>query len=123
MFQLYGWLQLLIVGVPVLFLISDYNTTARYFLFVYVDAIDHICPPVHPNKEGSGATESPSCVASNGFTTDWLTDKSRRWFKHLIKFNSLSKVFDSIFRSRKQGSNEQGQDESSNSGVVAALPV
>ena len=31
---LYGWLQLLIVGVPVLFLISDDNTTARYFVLV-----------------------------------------------------------------------------------------
>lgn len=31
---LYGWLQLLIIGVPVLALIEEDNTTARYFLLV-----------------------------------------------------------------------------------------
>ena len=51
---LYSWMQLFVVGVPVLFLMHEDNPRAMYFLkmyndfcSVYVNAVDHIYPTIY----------------------------------------------------------------------------
>ncbi len=133
--QLYGWLQLLIVGVPVLFLISDDNTTARYFVLaaliflVSMSMLLIIFVPLFIQIRRALAQQKVQVESSlmdpQLSRTQLQQFGSRVRSSSLPTFNTVSKTL-SPHRDTQQGIGGKGQEcqESSSSVVVAAaMPV